>query len=313
MASKHAVAGAVAERRRMRRSTRIAIQGYVFISPWIMGFLLFSVIPTFISLALSFARYDIATPADFIGLNNYRYAFFEDPLFWPSLMRTIYYTSLNVPLGVIGSLLVAILLNQNMKGKSIYRTLFFLPTLTPVVASALLWSWLLHPEVGLFNFALWKLGLPTSGWLSRPRTAIPSLIMMSLWGSVGGNRMIIFLAGLQGVPQELLEAAELDGAGAWQKLWNVTIPSLSPIIFFNLILGVIGSFSVFAISYIGTGGGPAYATWFYMLHLVNQALRYFEMGYASALAWIFFLIMMVFTYLQVSGSRRWVYYAGEVR
>lgn len=297
----------------MKRNTRMAVQGYVFISPWILGFLLFSVIPTFVSLFLSFAKYDIANPPTFVGLQNYRYAFSEDPLFWGSIVRTVYFTSLNVPLGIVGSLLLAILLNGDIVGKSLYRTFFFLPTLTPVVASALLWAWLLHPDVGLFNLILRKLGLPTSRWLSYPKTAIPSLIMMSMWGSIGGSRMITFLAGLQGVPRELLEAAELDGAGAWHKFWYVTIPSLSPIIFFNIILGVIGSFSVFAISYVGTEGGPAYATWFYMLHLVNQALRYFEMGYASALAWLFFLAMTVLTYVQMRGSRAWVYYAGEVR
>jgi len=294
-----------------RRSTQEAAKGYAFISPWIIGFLLFSLGPMLASIYLSLAHFDIASAPRFIGLGNYRHAFRSDPLFWSSLGRTAVYTLLSVPLGIAGSLFVAALLNQEIHGKALFRTLFFLPSLTPVVASGLLWSWLLQPQVGLINYVLWHIGIIGPGWLSDPSLALPCLVGIALWGGIGGSRMIIFLAGLQGIPQELLEAANLDGAGAWIKFWHVTVPMLTPVIFFNLVLGLIDSLGVFAIAYVATDGGPAYATWFYMLHLVNQALRYFDMGYASALAWIFFVIVMAFTYLQVRMAKRWVYYAGE--
>ena len=296
---------------RPRRSTREALSGYAFISPWIIGFIVFTVGPMLASIYLSMSRYDIASAPRFIGLENYQRAFAADPLFWPSLLRTAYYTLLTVPLGIAGSLFLAILLNQNIRGKAIYRTLFFLPSLTPVVAMGLLWSWLLQPEVGLANLLLWKVGIRGPGWLSDPDIAIPCLVGVAMWGGIGGSRMIIFLAGLQGVPRELEEAAELDGAGVWAKFLNITIPMLTPVILFNMVLAVLDSFGVFAIAYVATDGGPAYATWFYMLHLVNQALRYFEMGYAAALAWVFFAIVLLFTYLQVRWSASWVYYSGE--
>ena len=295
----------------LKRSTREALTGYAFISPWIIGFIAFSAGPVLAAMFISLCRYDIANPPQFIGLQNYQRAFTADPLFWPSLLRTAYYTLLAVPLGIVGSLLVAVMLNQDIRFKAVFRTLFFLPSLTPVVAMALLWSWLLQPEVGLANLLLWSVGIKGPGWLSDPDLAIPCLVGISLWAGVGGSRMIIFLAGLQGVPRELEEAAELDGAGTWSKFWNVTIPMITPVIFFNLVLGVIDSFGIFAIAYVGTDGGPAYATWFYMLHLVNQALKYFDMGYASALAWVFFVIMLVFTYIQVRMAAHWVFYSGE--
>ena len=292
-------------------STLEAISGYLYISPWVIGFLIFTLIPFVASFLLSFMDYAIATPPRWAGLSNFKRAFFQDNLFWHSLKLTITYVMYSVPTGIVGSLLLAVLLNQPIHGNTIFRTLFFLPTLTPVVAATLLWKWLLHPEVGLVNTLLWRyLHISGPGWLSDPNWALPSIVIISLWGSVGGGRMLIFLAALQGVPRELYEAAEIDGAGGFQKFWYVTVPMVTPAIFFNLVIGIIGSFSVFTISYVGTDGGPMYATWFYMLHLVSQALRYFTMGYASALAWILFMILLVFTYLQVRLSRHWVYYAG---
>jgi len=206
------------------------------------------------------------------------------------------------------SLFAAILLNQDLRGKSFFRALFYLPSLTPLVSLALLWTWLLHPKLGLMNYLLSYIGIQGPGWLVDRAWAIPSLILISLWASVGGGRMIIFLAGLQGVPKEIYESADLDGANAWQRFWGITVPLISPVIFFNVILGVIGSFGVFSLAYIATAGGPNYATWFFMLHLYYNAFDYFQMGYASALAWVFFLIIFVLSFLQIKLSNRWVYY-----
>jgi multiple sugar transport system permease protein len=293
-----------------KRSTREAIAGYLFIMPWILGFVIFVVGPMIASAYISMTRYAIAQPPEFIGLTNYHRAFFDDPNFWPSLRRTATYALLAVPLGVAGSLLLATLLNQDIRGKALFRTLFYIPTLVPLVASGVLWTWLLQPEVGLVNNTLWQLGIAGPGWLGDPSLALYCIVAIVLWGSIGGGRMITFLAALQDVPKELQEACELDGGGTWAKFRNVTIPMISPVIFFNLVLGVLDAVGVFAIAYVATEGGPNFATWFYMLHLVNQALRFQDMGYASALAWIFFVIVLVITVVQVRLSRAWVYYAG---
>ena len=300
-----------ARKRAMKLSTIEAISGYLYISPWILGFLLFTLFPFVASFLLSFANYAIATPPNWAGLSNFRRALFEDNLFWLSLKLTLTYVALEVPIGISLSLLLAVLLNQDIHGNTFFRALFFLPTLTPAVAGTLLWTWLLRADIGLVNTLLWNLfRINGPGWLSSPDWALPSVLMIGLWGSVGGGRMILFLAALQGVPQELKEAADIDGANGWYKFWNVTVPMISPVIFFNMVLGIIGSFSVFTTAFIGTQGGPMRATWFYMLHLVNQALVHFDMGYASALAWILFVILLFFTYFQVRFSRSWVYYAG---
>lgn len=287
---------------------REAIEGYIWISPWIIGFLVFSLGPIIVSLYLSFTQYRIGGDPVWIGFQNYSEAFFRDRLFWPSLWRTAYFALGTVVLGSIFSLLAAMLLNTNLRGTSWFRALYYLPSLTPVVAMAILWGWLLQPQVGFVNYTLNQVGISGPGWLTNRNWAIPSLIMISLWASIGGGRMIIYLAGLQGVPKELYESAEIDGAGAIRRFWHITIPMISPVIFFNLILGVIGSFSVFALSYVGTNGGPNYATWFFMLHLYYNAFSYFQMGYASALAWIFFLLIFLLSFIQIRLSNRWVYY-----
>jgi multiple sugar transport system permease protein len=287
---------------------REAIEGYLWISPWIIGFLVFALGPIIASAYLSFTEYKIAGTPEWIGFENYRQAFFVDKQFWPSLGRTAYYSIAVVVLGVSLSLIAAILLNQNMKGRAFYRALYYLPSLTPVVALAILWRWLLQPQVGLVNTMLYQVGIEGPGWLTDRDWAIPALIMVALWASIGGGRMIIFLAGLQGVPKELYESAEIDGANAIQRFFRITLPLISPVIFFNLILGVIGSFSVFSVAYIATEGGPNYATWFYMLHLYYNAFSYFQMGYASALAWIFFVLIFILSFIQIKLSNRWVYY-----
>ncbi len=294
-----------------RRSLKPSTWGYIFISPWILGFLLFSGGPLIFSLYMSFTEWDILSSPKFVGLDNYSFALQEDPQFWNSLWRTSYFAVLAVPLGLIGSLLLAILLNQGLRATSLFRTLFFLPHLTPAVAMAILWSWLLHPTLGFANTFLGNMGIPQFAWLTSKETVIPTLVMISLWAGVGGNTMLIFLAALQGIPKDLEEAAELDGAGSWSKFRVITMPLISPVIFFNLILGIISSFQVFTLAFVATEGGPSYGSWFFILHLYNQAFKYFRLGYGAALAWIFLLIVLAITLVNFTVSRRWVYYQGE--
>ncbi len=294
--------------------TKEAIAGYIFLSPWLLGIILFIVGPMMTSGFLSFTRYDIVNPPEFVGLKNFIEIFSKDRLFWPSLLLTFRYALIVVPLSLIGALAAAMLLNQALLGTTWFRTFFFLPHLTPIVAAAVLWGWIFNADVGPINH--WIRTITGSdnapGWFRDPDWAMTGLIIMAMWGAIGGNTMLIFLAGLQGVPQELYDAAVVDGAGIWAKFRNVTLPMLTPTIFFNMVLGIIGALRVFAAAYVATQGGPAYSTWFYALHIYTRAFQYFEMGYASALAWIFFFVLFVFTYVQFRQSRRWVYYAGEV-
>jgi multiple sugar transport system permease protein len=297
---------------RSTMQTADAIWGYVFLLPWLVGLIVFFLGPIIMSFALSFTKYDVITPPEFIGLQNYQTAFGGDELFWPSIWRTFEYSIVVVPVGLLVSLGLALLLNRGLRGTSFFRTAFFTSTLTPAVALALLWSWILNPDIGPLNLALHYVGIQGPGWLADTGWAMPSVILINLWGSVGGNTMIIFLAGLQGVPQELYEAAALDGAAGWTRFRHVTLPMISPTFFFNLVLGVIGALKVFTTAFVVTNGngGPNYALWFFALHIYQQAFSFFKMGYASALAWIFVVILLVFTYFQVVLSRRWVYYAG---
>jgi multiple sugar transport system permease protein len=299
--------------RRSNFARREAIEGYLFLLPWAIGFTLFIGGPMVVSLFLSLTSYDIARPPTFIGLNNYVRALTGDALFWPSMGRTFYYALVVVPLGIGASLLLAVLLNRGLVGTNFFRSIYFLPHLTPIVATAVLWKWILQPEVGLVNYGLWQVGIRGPGWLGSVDWAIPALMIMALWRGAGGNSMMIFLAGLQGIPQELYEAASIDGANAFRRFWHVTVPMLSPTIFFVTVLGVIGALKVFASALVATNGGPAYATWFYALHIYQQAFLFFQMGYAAALAWIFFLVILLITIIQIRLSGRWVYYAGEGR
>lgn len=289
---------------------REAAWGYIFAAPWLIGLVVFVVGPILASMLLSLTKYDVITPPRFIGFANYTTALTGDDLFWSSLQRTFEYAIVVVPIGLSGSLLLALLLNQGLAGTNLFRTLYFLPSLTPAVAAGILWQWLFDPSVGPINFAIGSLGLPKPGWLASPSWALPAVILISLWGTWGGNNMLIFLAGLQGVPKELHDAAGVDGAGRWSQFVHVTLPMISPTIFFNLLLGIIGALKVFSLAYVATQGGPAYATWFFALHIYRSAFGYFQMGYACALAWIFVVILMVFTLVQVRLASRWVYYAG---
>ena len=307
---------------RLTMSQREAIQGYLYILPWILGFLIFTFGPMLASLYLSFTTYSMLTPPRFFGLENYK-RIFSERLFWRSVTNTLYYAGIFVPVSLLASLACAILLNQPVRGRAFFRAVYFLPSITPLVASVILWAWIFHPEVGLMNYLLGSIGIdPGPGWLSSSRWSKPALIIISLWGSAGGGNMLILLAGLQGIPEALHEAAELDGANSWQRFWRITLPLLSPAMFFNLVLGMIGALQVFALAYVATtgynvpAGGPATSTLFYMVNLYNYAFDYWEMGYGSALAWVFFLVVLILTYAQMRLARSWVYYesaAGEMK
>jgi multiple sugar transport system permease protein len=304
-------ATAIPKRRGMSKmQRREMLEGLLYISPWIVGFIVFVAGPLLASLLMSFTKYNVLRPPKFIGLNNFIYAFTKDDLFLPSIGRSFYFALLLVPLSMIGSLAVAMLLNQKLKGTTLWRTMFFLPTLTPLVATALLWRWMLNPDVGLVNYLLSQVGIKGPGWLNSMEWAMPALVLMGLWASVGGARMIIFLAALQDVPQELLEASEIDGADRWAKFIHITLPFITPSIFFNLVLGIIFALRTFEVAFVSTAGGPARATWFISLHIYQNAFVSFDMGYASSLAWLLFILLFGLTYLQFLLSGRWVFYAG---
>lgn len=304
---------AVGPQPRARRRFRISQQtlwGYIFIAPWLLGFLIFALMPLVASFGLSFTSYELITAPKWIGGKNYVEMVSQDRLFWMSLYNTVYYTAFSVPLNLAFAFLLALLLNHNVRGIGVYRTLFYLPVVSSGVAISLLWIWLLNPQFGLINYALRLVGIQGPGWLSEGEWAKPALILMSMW-SVGGTTVIL-LAGLQGVSKTLYEAASLDGANGWQRFWNVTVPMMSPVIFFNLIIGIIGSFQVFTQAYVMTQGGPQNATLFYVLYLFKQGFGLFRMGYAAAMAWILFVIILIFTLVQMILARRWVYYEGGV-
>lgn len=259
----------------------------------------------------SLTDWTIGVSPHFIGGKNYN-TLVHDHLFWKSLSVTAYYTIGSVPLVLIVGFFVALLLNQNIKGLSFWRTIYFLPTLVPAIAGAVLWIWIFNPDFGLLNSLLRSAGLPTSQWIYSERAAVPSLILMSTWGF--GNAMVIFLAGLQGIPRQLLEAASIDGAGTWARFRNVTLPFMTPTIFYNLVTGVIGTFQVFNQAYVMTQGGPNNATLFYIYYLYTKAFGQGQMGYAAALAWVLFVIVLIITLLLFRNARGWVYYEmGDAR
>ena len=300
-----------ATRSRKRRLKSDWLIGYLFILPWAIGFLCFTAGPFLASLFLSMTDWRIIGAFKWVGLGNYTTIFTQDPRFLKTLFNTLYYVAFVVPgVNVIG-LTFAMLLNQKLKGIAIYRTVFYMPAVTSGVATSILWAWMFNPRFGLINSVLAMIGIQGPEWLVSDVWAMPSIIIMSLWNI--GQPMIIYLAGLQGVPRHLEEAAEMDGAGWWQKFRNVTIPMLTPSIFFNVVMGIIGSFQVFTTVYVVTQGGPAESTLVYVLNLYYTAFQNFRMGYASALAWILFVIILAFTGIQFLVSRSWVYYEGGGR
>jgi multiple sugar transport system permease protein len=294
-----------ARKRRSRLMRQEAIYGLLFVAPWIVGFLLWVAGPMLFSLGLIFMKWQILSPPQFAGLENLR-TLFTDPFVILALYNTAYYTLLYVPLNLIVALGLAMLLNQQIRGIGGFRTLFYLPSVTPSVAYVALWIWILNPDYGLMNLLLRQVGIHGPKWLGDPVWSKPSLILMNLWGF--GSVALIFLAALQGVPEVLYEAASLDGAGRGAKFWSVTLPMISPAILFNLIIGMINSFQIFTAAFVATQGGPVNSTLFLVLYLYNAGFQDFQMGYASTLAWLLFLIVLTLTGLQFWSSRRWVYY-----
>lgn len=279
--------------------------GWLCALPWIIGFVVFTGGPILFSIIISFCQFDILNPARFIGWDNYRWAFTKDALFWKSLWNTLY-MMIGIPLGMGLSLGIALLLNLKVRGVAVWRTLFYLPSIVPAVASSILWIWIFNPASGLLNNVLASIGITGPNWLQDENTSKPALILMGLWGAGGG--MIIWLAGLKGISETYYEAASLDGAGTWQKFLFVTLPLLTPYIFFNLVMGLIGTFQIFTQAYIMTQGGPVDSTLFYAYHLFNNAFRYLQMGYAAAMAWVLFVIVFGLTVVQLKLQKRWVHY-----
>lgn len=293
--------------------------GLIFISPWLAGFVFLTLYPMGASLYYSFTDYDVLRPPVWVGAQNYTNFLTQDNLAFTAIYNTLYYAVFSVPLGIVIAVTLALLLNARVKGLAVFRSIFFIPSIVPVVASAVLWVWLFSTRNGLINLGLQAIGLPKIAWLSDPAWTKPALIIMSLWG-VGGS-VVIYLAGLQDIPQSLYEAAMIDGASTWQQITRITLPLLTPQIFFQLVLGLIGAFQVFAQAFIlgsigggalgmGSEAGPANSLLFYSLYLYLNAFRFFRMGYASAMAWLLFLITLVSTLVVLRSSRQWVHYGG---
>ena len=282
-------------------------KGMAFLSPWLIGFTAFTLVPVGLSLYFSLCDYSTGTRAPiFRGMENYR-NLAADPEFWRSLRNTFAYAAMALPAGVVVSLGLAVLLNAKVPGQAVYRTIVFLPSLVPAVAMAMIWMWILSPRDGPVNGALAAVGIPGPGWLSSAEWVKPALALISVWGV--GHTVVIYLAGLQDVPRELYEAAEIDGAGPWRRLWNVTLPTLSPVIYFNLVMALITTFQFFALPQIvAPGGRPARSAYFYTMYLYDKAFNYMDMGYASAMAWVLLLIILALTGLAFWTSRRWVHY-----
>jgi multiple sugar transport system permease protein len=297
-----------------KQARREEIAFYIFILPWIIGFILFDAGPIIASLLVSLTDWTILGSPHWIGLDNY-HRLVNDQTFSKALRNTIYFTIGTVSLGIIFSFILAMLLNQPIRGVALFRLVFYLPVLVSGIAVAILWTNILHPDYGLINASLAKVGIAGPGWLKSPDWAMPGLILMSLWGGVGlwgvGGLTVIFLAGLQGVPQHLYEAAVLDGAGPWSKFWNVTVPMMSPVIFYNIIVGIITALQSFVLILIMTDGRPANATLVVGLYLYRNAFRFLDLGYASAIAWVMLIGIVLITVVHFALGKFWVYYEGE--
>jgi multiple sugar transport system permease protein len=290
---------------------REALWGYFFVSPFIVGFALFSAFPILAVLYLGFTEYSVFEAPRWVGLKNYIKIFTDDRLFWSTLWNTTYYVLLAVPGQMLLGFGAALLLNQKVRWLTFWRSAFYLPVVVPYIVSSILFVWILEPQVGVLKFALDQVGIPSPQWLQSEIWAKPAIVLLSLWHM--GSYMLIFLAGLQGIPEHLYEAADLDGAGPLTKLRHVTIPMLTPTILFNLVVGIINSFQVFTFAYVMTKGGPLNSTLFYVYYIYQRAFQFFETGYASALATILFVVVLLLTLAIFKWSNRWVYYEGGVR
>jgi multiple sugar transport system permease protein len=296
-----------AQKRGLSQQTRRTITGYIFIGPFILGFLFWFLIPALVAAYLTFHKWNLISPPVYVGLDNIE-KLFNDPLLLQSLKATFLYTFLSVPLSLLISFFLAMLINREFKGVAIFRTIYYLPSIVPAIANALLWAWMFNTEFGLINVFVRALGGSKIPWLQSTTFAIPAFVIISLWGA--GGAMIIFLAGLQGIPDIYYEAAEIDGAGRWAKLRHITLPLMSPIIFFNLVLGFINTFQVFTIGFLITNGtgGPENSTLFLVLYIYRTGFRSQNMGYAAALSWVLFIILVAMSFIvfKYLGSR--VYY-----
>jgi multiple sugar transport system permease protein len=288
------------------RARREAREGYLGILPWVIGFVAFTAGPLLVSLFLSFTQWDIVRPPQWVGLANYVRMFTDDPLFRASLGVTFSYVLMSVPLQLVVGLALALLLNASVRGMNVFRTLFYLPAVLSGVAVSLMWIWILHPDLGVVNGLLDLVGIKGPGWFWDQRWALPSVVLMRLW-AVGGGA-VIYLAGLQNIPPQLYEAAEIDGANRRQQFWSITLPLLTPTLFFQLITIMIDAFRIFTEAYVITKGGPLNATYFYMLYLYEEAFQNFNMGYASALGWVLTLITAAASFVLFRTAGRWVYY-----
>lgn len=285
-----------------------ALQFYLAIAPWLVGFILFTAGPMLISLWTSFTDWDLLTDPQWVGLENYR-SLATDPTFIQSIKVTLAYTAAYVPLDLVGGLLLALLVRPRLRGIGIYRTIFYLPTVFSGVAFVVVWLWMLNPNGGLINLVLRWFGIEGPRWLLDPKYALWSLVMMSFWG--WGRSMALYLGGMQSIPGELYEAAAMDGAGNFRQFFKITLPLLSPIIFFNLVLSIISTFQSFTSAFVATNGGPLDSTLFLVLYIYRQAFEYFHMGYAAALAWVLFAIILVLTLVLLRSQKFWVFYLGE--
>ena len=285
-----------------------ALQFYLAIAPWLVGFILFTAGPMLISLWTSFTDWDLLTDPQWVGLENYR-SLATDPTFIQSIKVTLAYTAAYVPLDLVGGLLLALLVRPRLRGIGIYRTIFYLPTVFSGVAFVVVWLWMLNPNGGLINLVLRWFGIEGPRWLLDPKYALWSLVMMSFWG--WGRSMALYLGGMQSIPGELYEAAAMDGAGSFRQFFKITLPLLSPIIFFNLVLSIISTFQPFTSAFVATNGGPLDSTLFLVLYIYRQAFEYFHMGYAAALAWVLFAIILVLTLVLLRSQKFWVFYLGE--
>lgn len=285
------------------------LRGILFISPWLIGVIVFMLYPIACSLYYSFTDYDIISNPRWIGVENYRYLFVDDSTFYLSINNTLFFVLIALPITLVFSLLLAILLNNNMKGIGIFRTIYYIPSILPEVATAVIWLWLYNPQFGIINILLEEFGIIGPAWLGDPSWTKPALAFMGVWGC--GATVMIFLAGLRNIPQELYEAAEMDGADGLRRFCHVTLPMLSPVIFFNLITGVIGTFQYFTMPYIMTGEGPLQSTTVYGLYLYENAFKFLKMGYASAQAWVMLLIVLIATLFIFKTANQWVYYSSS--
>jgi len=283
--------------------------GFLFCSPYILGIILFWLGPMVYSVFLIGQKWNMLTAAEYIGLGNIE-RMFADKMVRKALFNTAYFTFIGVPLQLAVAFGLAVLLNQDVRGQSVFRTIYYLPSIIPAVASGVIWVQMLNPQYGVLNTMLGWFGIGPIKWLFDPMYAKPAFILMSLFSV--GTAMIIFLAGLQSVPPAVMEAAIIDGATNWARFWKIKVPIISPIVFFNVIMGIIGSFQVFTASFVMTRGGPQNATLFFVLYIYQQGFELFRMGYAATLSWFLFIIIMILTIIQFSLSRRWVYYGGEV-